>query len=63
MNKTHGLKIGVIGVGQMGNHHARILSQMSGVTLAGVYDPDQARALEIARKYNTKALTSIEELL
>ena len=34
------LRIGVIGVGVMGSNHARVLSDMPGVTLVGVVDPD-----------------------
>ena len=37
------LKIGVIGVGVMGSNHARVLSEMAGVTLVGVVDPDRTQ--------------------
>jgi predicted dehydrogenase len=35
------LKIGVVGVGVMGSNHARVLSEMAGVELVGVVDPDR----------------------
>ena len=35
------LRVGVIGVGQMGSNHARVFMSMPGVQLAGVADPDR----------------------
>jgi len=45
------LRIGVIGVGYLGQHHARIFSELEDVTLVGVSDLNIARAEEIAEKY------------
>ncbi len=56
------LRIAVVGVGSLGQHHARILSDMQGVELAGVVDPDAARAGEIASKYRTQAFSTLEDL-
>ncbi|WP_381798567.1 Gfo/Idh/MocA family protein [Streptomyces niveus] len=36
---TGGLRAGLIGLGSMGRHHARVLAGLDGVTLAGVVDP------------------------
>lgn len=47
----------VVGVGRMGNHHARVYSQLSGATLVGVYDASSDRAKEIAGKYGCRAFT------
>jgi len=45
------LKCGVAGVGYLGQHHARIYSELPEVELAGVYEVDDARAEEmIARR-------------
>jgi predicted dehydrogenase len=57
------LRIGVIGVGHLGQHHARLLSSMPGVTLAGVADTRSGRAQEIADKYGTRAETDAAALL
>ena len=57
------LRVGVIGVGHLGQHHARLLKELPGVTLAGVVDSHAARAQEIAAKYGTAAFTSPAELL
>lgn len=47
------LKIGVIGVGIMGERHCRVYSQMRGVTLIGINDLDESRGQMIATKYDT----------
>ena len=58
------LRVGVIGVGNLGQHHARILAGMKdGVELVGVADTDEARAREIAKKNGTEAYTDYNTLL
>jgi predicted dehydrogenase len=57
------LRVGVIGVGHLGQHHARLLAAMPGVELAGVVDINAARAAEIAAKYGVPAFTAVGELL
>ena len=56
------LRIAVVGVGSLGQHHARILSDMPGVRLVGVADPDASRVQEIAAKYGTSPFGSVESL-
>ena len=51
------LRVGVIGVGHLGRHHARLLGTMPGVQLVGVVDSSEARAHEIAAASNTAAFT------
>ncbi len=41
----------VIGVGNMGQHHARVYAGMDGVNLTSVVDPDLRQARRIAQKY------------
>jgi len=57
------LKVGVIGVGSLGQHHARVFSEIKEVELVGVADSDQQRASEIAAKNKTKAFSDYRELL
>ncbi len=57
------LKVGVIGVGSLGQHHARNYSEIKDVVLAGVADADHARAQEIAAKHKTVAYADYHELL
>jgi predicted dehydrogenase len=42
------LRLAVIGVGALGRHHARILSNMEGVQLVAVADPNVAQAQAVA---------------
>ena len=56
------LRVAVIGVGHLGQHHARLLSAMPGVTLAAVVDTNASRAAEIAAKYGGEPLTDAGSL-
>jgi predicted dehydrogenase len=56
------MRIGVIGVGHLGQHHARILASTPGVTLTGVVDTKPGRAAEIAAKYGVPAYTDAAAL-
>ncbi|MDR2432203.1 MAG: Gfo/Idh/MocA family oxidoreductase, partial [Puniceicoccales bacterium] len=57
-----GLKCGVVGVGYLGQHHARVYSLLEECSLIGVYDINPERAKEIASKYHCKVFNSLEEL-
>ena len=48
-------RIGVVGVGHLGSLHAKMLADMPGVRLSGVYDTDPARAADVALRYGTRA--------
>ncbi|RLC45332.1 MAG: gfo/Idh/MocA family oxidoreductase [Candidatus Coatesbacteria bacterium] len=56
------VKIGVVGVGYLGSRHARILSEMPGVELLGVYDIDEGAREGTARKCHCRAFKSLGEL-
>ncbi|CAN5849473.1 Gfo/Idh/MocA family oxidoreductase [soil metagenome] len=57
------LRVGVIGVGSLGFHHARILSSRPDVMVAGIYDTDRARRDEVAAQLNVTAAPALESLL
>lgn len=57
------IRMGVIGVGAMGSHHARILSDLPGAGLVGVYDRNGRQAAAVASRYATRAFASPEALL
>ena len=57
------LRIGVIGVGNMGQHHARILSLLKDVELVGISDINVERGLDIASKYRARFFENYLELL
>jgi len=55
------IRTGVIGVGSMGQNHARILSQIS--DLSGVSDLDEIQGKKIAKRYGTNYYPNHIELL
>lgn len=56
------IKVGVIGIGHLGQHHARIYAGMDGVELAGICDIDPRRAKKLAKKYRTTAFTDYKQM-
>jgi predicted dehydrogenase len=60
---TAPLSVGVIGVGALGQHHARHLASLAEVRLAGVYDSDAGRAAKIAADLGTRAFRDMDDLL
>jgi len=57
------INIGVIGVGYLGQHHARIYSELDNVRLSAVIDPDRERAEETAKKYGCEAFFDYKDVL
>ncbi len=58
------LKVGVVGVGNLGQHHARIYASLKDeVELVGVADTEEARAREVAKKCGTEAFVDYHPLL
>jgi len=58
-----GLPVGVIGVGSLGYHHARILREVAGAEMVGVYDVSAERAAQVASELGVRAFTSLDALL
>ncbi|MFZ2455623.1 MAG: Gfo/Idh/MocA family oxidoreductase [Candidatus Altiarchaeia archaeon] len=57
------LRVGVIGVGSMGKHHARVYSGMRGTELVGIADPSASNLDELAETYHTNAYKNYSDLL
>ncbi len=57
------LRAGVVGVGSLGQHHARVYTQIPGVTLVGVVDADEQRVREVAKRHHCQAYTDPQALL
>lgn len=57
------LKCGVVGVGQLGQHHVRIYKELPEADLVGIYDISEARMSEIAKLHGIKAYSSLESLI
>jgi len=50
---TDPVRVGVVGVGSMGKHHARVYSSHSDADLVGIVDADDERAHTVADEYGT----------
>ena len=57
------LKVGIIGVGNMGKHHARIFAEHPEVGEVYIYDRDKELAKEIAEKHGIKHIMPGETIL
>lgn len=57
------VRIGVVGVGHLGEYHVQKYRAMEGVGLVGVVDTDPDRAAEIAQRYDTRVYGSLEKIL
>jgi len=60
------LRVGVVGVGNMGRHHARVYSELAKegkVELVGIADVNFERARGIAKQYKVKAFQDYRELI
>jgi predicted dehydrogenase len=49
------IRVGVIGAGAMGRHHARVYAELEGVELVAVADPDERRRADIAKRTGARA--------
>jgi predicted dehydrogenase len=53
----------VIGVGALGQHHARVYADLPGVALAGVFDIDRRRAVEVSGRHGGRVFEHLRDLL
>ena len=57
------IRVAVIGVGHLGQHHARLLASMDGVDLVGICDTNRPRADEIAAKFGGRVFAEARDLI
>ena len=57
------LRVGVVGVGHLGRHHARILADLPGAALTAVVDIDAERVGRVASDLGTRSETDAAALL
>lgn len=57
------LRVGVVGTGALGFHHARLLRRMEWAEFAGIFDVNPVRAAEVAKELDTVAHPSLDALL
>ena len=57
------LKVGIIGIGTMGQFHSNAYSKIAGVKLSGYADPRLDEAQQLAELYHAKATSDVNELI
>ena len=57
------LNVAVIGLGNMGRHHARIFSEQKNTNLVAISDLDENRCKTLSEKYGCKYYLNFEEML
>ena len=57
------IRVGVVGVGAMGRHHARVYDQLEGCVLVGVHDVDAERRDSVAAEFGVTGFTELANLL
>ncbi len=57
------IKVGVIGTGYLGRHHARIYSEIKGAELVALIDADLEKAKKLADEYNCKAYSDYRDII
>jgi len=60
MNKP---KVGIIGVGHMGQYHVNVAVSIPQIEVSGIFDTDSQRLKEISNKFLTKPYTNLDELI
>jgi predicted dehydrogenase len=61
--KAPPVRVGVVGTGALGYHHARLMRRLAGADLVGIYDINPARASQVAHELETTAFPSLDALL
>lgn len=56
-------RVGVIGVGHLGQHHARVYTELLGTQLVGVVDQNEARAAAIGENLGVPFFTDMDEFI
>lgn len=56
------VKVGVLGVGALGRHHARLYKQIEGAELVGIYDRDVERAKVVAEEIGATVYEDADKL-
>ena len=64
MSGTDGrLRVGVAGVGALGQHHARVYAALPGAQLTAVHDAEAERARAVAGKHGARVARDFDDLL
>lgn len=58
-----GTRVGVIGAGSLGFHHARILREVAGAEMVGIHDASPERAAAVSAELGVRAFATCDALL
>lgn len=61
MNGT--VRVGVVGVGSLGFHHTRLVSDLPGATLVGIHDAAASRLREVGEALGAATYATVDDLL
>ncbi|HLA79628.1 MAG TPA: Gfo/Idh/MocA family oxidoreductase [Vicinamibacteria bacterium] len=56
-------RVAVVGVGALGQHHARVYASLPGASLAGVFDIDARRGGEVAARHGCRVLGHLRDVV
>ena len=62
MNDCKKIKVGVIGVGALGRHHARLYAENPGAEVVGIFDVQKENAQKVGAEFNLQVFDSWEAL-
>ena len=62
MENTPKVKVGVIGTGALGRHHARLYAQSPNAEMVGIFDVQQEAAKKVGEEFNLKVFSDWQEL-
>src|SRR5436190_23386826 len=63
MDNMEQVKIGVVGIGRMGQNHCRVYSNLKNTKFVGVCDVNPERGRDVARTYEVSYFREIDSLL
>jgi len=62
--ESSSIRVGIVGCGRVAEHHLRFLSELAGIQVIALSDPDLTRAQTLAERYRVpKTFTSLEQML
>jgi predicted dehydrogenase len=57
------LKIGLIGVGHLGKIHLRLLKEIPGAEIVGIYDHNSEHAAKVEAEFGVRSFSNVDELI
>ena len=57
------IKVGILGIGRMGQYHLNILRNLSEIQLVGIYDIDKEKMDDLSYRFNVDKYDNYKKLL